>query len=244
MSYFSRQFGFFIFLTFCPLVWWAQGCKQDAPQKTVKEQPNQTVSTTQEGGAATAPSTVAKRTILFFGNSLTAGYGLSPEQSFTQLLQNRIDSLHLPYHCVNAGLSGETTADGKNRIDWVLKQKVDVFVLELGGNDALRGKPVAEAKKNLQAIIDAVRTKYPDCKIVLAGMQAPPNLGNTYTKAFKQMYASLATENKLYLVPFLLDGVGGVPRLNQADGIHPTAEGQYILADNIWKVLRGTMSLE
>lgn len=212
-------------------------CKNSTPPtETTKVQETTAVASEQPKTTAETVAT-AKKTILFFGNSLTAGYGLSSEQSFTQLLQNRIDSLQLPYTCVNAGLSGETTADGKNRIDWVLKQKVDIFVLELGGNDALRGKPVAEAKKNLQAIIDAVLAKYPDCKIVIAGMQAPPNLGNTYTKAFQSMYPELARANKALLVPFLLEGVGGVARLNQADGIHPTAEAQHILANNIWKML-------
>ena len=187
-------------------------CKNSAPQETTKVQ--ETTSVASEQPKTDAAVATTRKSILFFGNSLTAGYGLSSEQSFTQLLQNRIDSLQLPYTCVNAGLSGETTADGKNRIDWVLKQKVDIFVLELGGNDALRGKPVAEAKKNLQAIIDAVLAKYPDCKIVIAGMQAPPNLGNTYTKAFQSMYPELARANKALLVPFLL---GKILRIGLSD---------------------------
>ena len=180
----------------------------------------------------------ARKTIVFFGNSLTAAYQLSPEQGFPALIQQKIDSLGLPYLCVNAGLSGETTADGKNRIDWVLQQPVDVFVLELGGNDALRGLPVQESVKNLQAIIDRVKTKYPDCKIVLAGMLAPPNLGPDYTKAFGAMYPALAKTNQTALIPFLLDKVGGEPHLNLQDGIHPNVEGHKIVAQTVWQVLR------
>lgn len=186
---------------------------------------------------ATSPD-AARRNIVFFGNSLTAAYQLSPEQGFPALIQRKIDSLGLPYRCIDAGLSGETTADGKNRVDWVLKQPVDIFVLELGGNDALRGLPVNASRKNLQAIISKVKAKYPDCKIVLAGMLAPPNLGATYTKAFQQMYPDLAKNNKAALIPFLLEGVGGIPTLNLEDGIHPNVEGQKIVAENVWKALK------
>ncbi|MFN0037566.1 MAG: arylesterase [Saprospiraceae bacterium] len=184
------------------------------------------------------PAPAAKKNIVFFGNSLTAAYQLSPEQGFTALLQQKIDALGLPYTCVNAGLSGETTADGTNRIEWVLQQPVEIFVLELGGNDALRGLPVAESKKNLQAMLDQVRAKYPACKTVVAGMLAPPNLGAAYTNAFRDMYPALAKNNGAALIPFLLDGVGGVPSLNLPDGIHPNVEGQKVVADNVWKVLK------
>lgn len=188
---------------------------------------------------SSAPVPVAsKKNIVFFGNSLTAAYQLSPEQGFTAILQRRIDSLGLAYTCVNAGLSGETTADGVNRVEWVLQQPVDIFVLELGGNDALRGLPVAESKKNLQGIIDKVKAKYPQCKILLAGMLAPPNLGATYTNAFRELYPNLAAKNGTTLIPFLLENVGGVPALNLPDGIHPNVEGQKIVAENVWKVLK------
>lgn len=186
----------------------------------------------------TAPAKKEQKTIVFFGNSLTAAYRLSPEQGFTALLQQKIDSLGLPYRCVNAGLSGETTADGKNRIDWVLQQPVDVFVLELGGNDALRGLPVTESVKNLQLIVERVKAKYPACKIVIAGMLAPPNLGPEYTKAFRDMYPALAKNNNAALIPFLLENVGGIPELNLSDGIHPNVEGQKIVAKNVWQVLK------
>ncbi|GAB2777160.1 arylesterase [Actinomadura fibrosa] len=175
--------------------------------------------------------------ILFFGNSLTAGMGLDTEESFPAVIQKKIDSLGLNYEVVNAGLSGETTASGKNRVDWVLNQEVDVFVLELGANDGLRGIPLEETKKNLQNIIDIVRKKDPGARIILAGMQIPPNLGPEYTSGFREIFPQLAAENEVELIPFLLEGVAGDPELNQPDGIHPTAEGQEIVAQNVWEVL-------
>ena len=181
---------------------------------------------------------VSKKTIVFFGNSLTAAYQLSPEQGFTALIQQKIDSLNLPYTCVNAGISGETTADGINRIDWVLQQPVDIFVLELGANDMLRGLPLAESKKNLEAMLNKVKSKYPACKIVVAGMLAPPNLGTTYANGFRDMYPDLAKNKDAALIPFLLDGVAGIPALNLTDGIHPNPEGQKIVTENVWKVLK------
>lgn len=190
---------------------------------------------------AKAPAPVRK-TIVFFGNSLTAAYKLSPEQGFVALIQGRLDSLGMPYTCVNAGLSGETTADGKNRVDWVLQQPVDIFILELGGNDALRGLPVTESKQNLQNIIDRVKAKYPAAKILIAGMLAPPNLGPAYTNAFRDMYPALANTNHTALIPFLLDGVGGNPALNLEDGIHPNPTGQKIVMETVWKGLKKVIS--
>jgi acyl-CoA thioesterase-1 len=186
-------------------------------------------------------STAARKTIVFFGNSLTAGYGLSPSQAFPALIQQKIDSLGLPYKVVNAGVSGETSSGGNARVDWILKQALDVFVLELGANDGLRGIPLAETKKSLQAIIDKVKTKYPQAKLVLAGMQLPPNMGQAYATEFKDIYPTLATKNNAALIPFLLQGVGGEARLNQGDGIHPTAEGHRIVAENVWQVLKGVL---
>jgi acyl-CoA thioesterase-1 len=179
----------------------------------------------------------AKKNIVFMGNSITAGYGLQLSEAFPALIQNRIDSLRLPYSTVNAGVSGETSADGLARIDWLLRQPVDIFVLELGGNDGLRGIPVSETKKNLQAIIQKVKTKYPQAQIILAGMQIPPNMGKRYTDEFRKMFPDLAKENDVKLIPFLLEGVGGEKRLNMEDGIHPTAEGHRILAENVWRVV-------
>ncbi|HEY9002438.1 MAG TPA: arylesterase [Mucilaginibacter sp.] len=187
----------------------------------------------------TTATTLNKKGILFFGDSLTAGYGLDdPSNAFPGVIQRKIDSLKLPYSVINAGVSGETTAGGLARIDWVLKQKINVFVLELGANDGLRGIPVAETTKNLQSIINKVKARYPDAKIVLAGMQVPPSMGHDYITAFKDLFPALAEKNKIALVPFLLAGVGGNPKLNQADGIHPTAEGAKIVANNVWKTLK------
>ena len=181
------------------------------------------------------------KTIVFFGNSITAGYGLEMSEAFPALIQRKIDSLALPYKVVNAGVSGETSSGGDGRIDWVLRQPVDVFVLELGGNDGLRGIPVTETRKNLQSIIDKVKAKNPAVKIIIAGMQIPPNMGKQYTGEFRSMYPELAKKNDIALIPFLLEGVGGEAKFNQDDGIHPTAEGQKILAQNVWEVLKGEL---
>jgi acyl-CoA thioesterase I len=183
-----------------------------------------------------------KKSIIFFGNSLTAGYGLEdPSEAFPALIQNRIDSLELPYKVVNAGLSGETTSGGNTRIEWLLKQKIDVFVLELGANDGLRGIPVTETKKNLQSILDKVKAKYPDAKILLLGMEIPPNMGNTYAQQFRAIFREVADANKASFVPFLLEGVAGNPKLNLKDGIHPTAEGYKIVVENVWEELKGLL---
>ena len=178
-----------------------------------------------------------KKTIVFYGNSLTAGYGLSPSEAFPAIIQKKIDSLGLPYQVVNAGVSGETSSGGKTRIDWILQQPVDIFVLELGANDGLRGIPLSETRKNLQDIIDKVKAKSPDIKLVFAGMEMPPSMGQTYTAEFRNIYSELAEKNAMTLIPFLLEGVGGEPELNQQDGIHPTAEGHLIVAENVWKQL-------
>jgi len=191
-------------------------------------------------------STVSSRskTILVFGDSLTAGYGLDDvNDAFPALIQTKIDSLSLSYTVINSGVSGETTAGGKSRINWVLNQKIDVFILELGANDGLRGVPLKETRKNLQAIIDAVLEKNAATKIILAGMQLPPNMGQDYITEFKTIFPELATKNELYLIPFLLKDVGGMPALNQADGIHPTVEGHKILAKNVWTVLEPIITL-
>jgi acyl-CoA thioesterase-1 len=183
------------------------------------------------------PSSPVKN-IVFFGNSLTAGYGLDLSEAYPALIQAKIDSLNLPYKVINAGLSGETTAGGNSRIDWILKQPVHVFVLELGGNDGLRGIPLEETEKNLQQIINKVKEKYPDVKLMLTGMRVPPNMGKPYSENFHKIFGDLAKSNKIAFLPFLLEGVGGNPELNQSDGIHPTAEGQKIVAENVWAVLK------
>ncbi|WP_094122987.1 arylesterase [Hymenobacter lapidarius] len=187
-----------------------------------------------------APPTAAtgKKRLLFFGNSLTAGYGVEPDQAFPALIGEKLDSLKLKYEVINAGLSGETTAGGRSRVGWVLRQPVDIFVLELGGNDGLRGLPLTATRRNLLAIIDTVRRRSPGAQIVLAGMQIPPNLGIAYAADFKLLYQEIAKEKGLVLIPFLLEGVGGERRLNQQDGIHPTPAGHRMVARTVWAVLQ------
>lgn len=178
------------------------------------------------------------KTILFFGNSLTAGYGLGKSQAFPNLIQKKIDVLNWNFEVVNAGLSGETSSGGLRRINWLLRRPIDVFILELGGNDALRGIDPNLTKRNLQGIIDKVQTKYPWAEIVLAGMQAPPNLGGDYINRFREIFYELTKENDVHFIPFLLEFVGGIPELNLADRIHPNVTGHEIVAENVWAVLK------
>lgn len=206
-------------------------CGESANQKATTNADDNTAD------SVTATTEVKQKNIIFFGDSLTAGYQLDPEEAFPARIQEIVDSLGLDYNVVNAGLSGETTAGGLNRINWILNQQADVFVLELGANDGLRGIPLNETRQNLQAMIDTVRSKNADSAIVLAGMQIPPNLGQEYTAEFSAIFTDLAKENNLALIPFLLDGVAGIPELNLPDGIHPTPEGHRIVAANVWKVL-------
>ncbi|MGV3505298.1 MAG: arylesterase [Adhaeribacter sp.] len=205
------------------------------PEVKKEQQARQPTSKTE------APKKQEMKTILFFGNSLTAGYGLDPSEAFPALIQEKIDSLDLPYKVVNAGNSGETSSGGISRIDWLLRQPMDVFVLELGANDGLRGIPVAETQRNLQQIIDKVKKRYPEAKMVLLGMEIPPNMGQAYAADFRKLFRELATRNQMAFVPFLLEGVGGVPALNLEDGIHPTAQGHKLLASNVWEVLAGVL---
>ena len=187
----------------------------------------------------------SNKTILFFGDSITAGYGLDDtNDAFPGIIQSKIDSLGLNYVVVNSGLSGETSAGGKSRIDWILNQDIDIFVLELGANDGLRGVAITETKANLQAIIDAVKANSPNTKIILAGMQMPPNMGQDYTTKFTAMFSDLASENNLEFIPFILKDVGGIKELNQNDGIHPTAEGHKIVANTVWEVLSEVIDTE
>lgn len=180
------------------------------------------------------------RTVLFYGDSLSAGYGLEDTAglSFPGLIQAKITEAGLPYRVVNAGLSGETTAGGLRRIDWILRQQVDVFILELGGNDGLRGLPVATSRGNLVAIIERVRAKNPSVKILLAGMQMPTSMGPDYTVAFAAMFPEIAEQQKVTLIPFLLEDVGGMPSMNLPDGIHPNPEGHRRVAETVWTYLK------
>jgi acyl-CoA thioesterase I len=179
----------------------------------------------------------SEKVILFYGDSLTAGYGLSQEQAFPALVENLLKEKGKKVRVINAGLSGETSAGGLSRIDWILRQPIDIFVLELGANDGLRGLPVEETIKNLQAIMDKVKSKYPNVKFVLAGMMVPPNMGPEYTEKFKNIYPALAKKNDAVLLPFLLEGVAGDESLNLPDGIHPNVKGHWIVARNVLEVL-------
>ena len=181
------------------------------------------------------------KTLLFFGDSLTAGYGLDPDDAFPALIQQKLAARGISWRVVNAGLSGETTAGGLRRLDWILRQRVDIFIIELGGNDGLRGIDPETSRSNLEAMIKRIRERYPSVKIVLAGMQMPTNMGPAYTRQFAAIYPELARKNQLTLIPFLLEGVGGVPALNQADGIHPTAAGHKIVAETVWRVLQSLL---
>ncbi len=175
--------------------------------------------------------------MLFLGNSLSAGLGVPEDSAFPARIQQKIDAARLGFRVVNAGVSGATSADGLQQVDWLLRQPVDVLVLELGGNDALRGLPVDAMATNLRAIIEKFRARHPGLPVVLAGMEAPPNLGPTYTAAFRQAFRDVAAGEHAALIPFLLQDVGGIARLNQPDHIHPTAEGHAIVARNVWRVL-------
>ena len=184
-----------------------------------------------------APAGASTRTIVFLGDSLTAGAGLPPNEAFPALIAEKIRAAGLPFRVENAGLSGDTSAGALRRTDWMLQRPIDVLVIGLGGNDGLRGLPVKSLKANLQAIIDKTKAKNPPVKIVIAGMQMPPNLGADYAADFAKVYAELARENNAVLIPFLLEGVGGQRDLNQPDLIHPTAAGHRIIADLVWRTL-------
>jgi acyl-CoA thioesterase-1 len=192
---------------------------------------------TGSSAASAASAEFAVPAVVFLGTSLTAGYGLEPDQAYPALIQEKIDSAGLAYRVINAGESGETSAGGLRRLDWLLRQPLAVLVIELGANDGLRGQDVDAMRANLQAIVDRTRAAHPDAAIVLAGMESPPNMGRQYTSAFRAVFPALARANDLTLIPFLLDGVAAVPELNQPDGIHPTAEGQRMVAETVWRYL-------
>jgi len=178
-----------------------------------------------------------ERTIIVFGDSIAAGYGLDPEQAFPAYLQAKIDEEGLKYRVINAGLSGETSAGGLRRVDWILQRRADIFILELGGNDGLRGIDPALTKENLRGIIEKVRNANPNAKILLAGMEAPPNMGDSYTNNFRNIFRELSHKADVFM-PFILEDVAGNEELNLPDGIHPTEEGHKIIASNLWVYLR------
>ncbi len=217
------------------------GCGGQSGEESVTPTPPtaETATPPTQPNADVAPpeETASAMRIVFLGNSLAAGYGLDQEKAFPALIQQKVDALGWNATVVNAGVSGETTAGGLSRMDWLLRDRVDVLVLELGGNDGLRGIATEVTKQNLQDIIDITRSRYPAARIVLAGMQVPTNLGPIYTTRFRELYPDLARKNDVALIPFLLENVGGIPDLNLPDGIHPTAEGHKIVAETVWKTL-------
>ena len=230
------------FLKFCYFtgILLVLSCGNGTSEKNVLETPSKEHL---EPNEKTMTPETRSKTILCFGDSITAGYGLDDSNdAFPSILQQKIDALDLEYTIINSGLSGETTAGGKSRINWVMNQNIDIFILELGANDGLRGVPLSETRANLQIIIDVVREKSPDTKIILAGMELPPNMGQAYTTEFRRVFTDLATENKVHFIPFILKDVGGIAALNQSDGIHPTAEGHKILANTVWEVLEPMIS--
>ena len=174
---------------------------------------------------------------MILGDSITAGYGLDLSQAYPALIQQKLAQAKLPFIIVNAGVSGDTTAGGLRRVAWALSKGADVLIIALGGNDGLRGISPNETKKNLLGIVKKARLKYPAIKTIIAGMQMPDNMGSEFTERFKKLFPQIATASNSYLIPFLIEGVGGDENLNQADGIHPTAEGQKVVAQNVWKIL-------
>lgn len=195
-------------------------------------------------GFALAPARAREtRTIVFLGDSITAGYGLEnpAAEAYPALIQARIDAAGWPWRVVNAGLSGETTAGGLRRLDWILRQRVDLLVVALGGNDGLRGIDPAVTRANLQAIIDRARERQPAIRIVLAGMQMPANMSEEFRRRYQAVFPEVAARNDAALIPFLLEGVGAVPELNQPDLIHPTARGQSVIAATVWTHLRSLL---
>jgi acyl-CoA thioesterase I len=193
----------------------------------------------EEPRAAPAPAATAEErpTVVFLGTSLTAGYGLEPEEAYPALLQQKIDSAGLNYRVVNAGVSGETSAGARRRIEWLLREPVSVLVVETGANDGLRGLSADSLRANIQAILERARELRPVPRLVLVGMRIPPNYGPAYSRQFERIYSELARANGAELVPFLLQDVGGVAALNQPDGVHPTAQGQRRMAETVWRVL-------
>lgn len=183
-----------------------------------------------------------RKTIFVLGDSIAAGHGVDPEEAFPGLLQQRINQQKLPYEVVNAGVSGDTTAGGVRRMPWLLRRPMDVLVLELGGNDGLRGITPKETKANLEKIIDLAREKNPEVRIIVAGMQMPQNMGEDYTREFREVFPAVAREKQAKLIPFLLEGVGGKAEFNLPDRIHPNPEGHKIIADTVWKFLLPLLS--
>ena len=210
----------------------AIGCASDASEKTTPR----TVARDSISSTAT-PAAGSRVSVLFFGTSLTAGYGLDPSVAFPNLIQKKSDSTATPIIAVNAGLSGETSAGALRRIDWALRRPVDIVIVETGGNDALRALDPDSLEANLHGIIERIKAQRPQARILLAAMESPPNLGTRYNERFRAAYANVARRANVTLIPFLLEGVAGIDGLNQADAVHPNEKGERIVAGNVWKSL-------
>ena len=236
------------YLLVCLSVLWLVGCGPDRsnPQPGTSSTPDSTTADTTARTQADSSSAVntneaedAALHVMVVGNSIAAGYGLGSSEAFPAHLQAKADSAGYDVHVTNAGLSGETTAGGLRRLPWLLRTPVDVLILELGGNDGLRGMDPSTTQDNLMAMVDTTLARYPEAEVLLAGMQVPPNLGEDYTARFRDVYPAIAEKREaVTLIPFVLEGVGGNPALNQSDGIHPTAKGQRIVAQNVWQYLQ------
>jgi acyl-CoA thioesterase I len=220
----------------------SSGGSEESPRNPAEAKNNMSVANRRDTATATstdaAANTVGAPVVLFFGTSLTAGYGLEPEQAFPTLIQKKAEAEGVPIKAVNAGLSGETTAGAARRIDWVLRTPADLIVIEAGANDALRGLSPDAAKANLEQVISTIRQKQPRAKIALVQMEAPPNYGAAYTQRFRSIYRDVSQKEGIPLIPFLLTNVAGISRYNQADGVHPNFAGEKIVADNVWTALK------
>lgn len=208
---------------------WLAACGEQPPQSASDSLPESIAEPDQ------------RAVILFMGDSLTAGYHLDPAVAYPALIQRKLDERGLQGRVVNAGVSGDTSADGRHRIHWLLRQPIDTFVLALGANDALRGLPIAQLKDNLSATLAATQAAHPDALLVVAGMRMPTNLGPEYTEAFEQVFRDLAHDFDALLIPFLLEGVGGQPDLNLSDGIHPNTAGHQLIAQTVWTHLSSAL---
>jgi acyl-CoA thioesterase-1 len=219
----------------------AAGCGRDASRQEKEVRDTGQGAVDSSGSVSRAPAKDARKTILFVGTSLTAGFGIDPQQAYPALIQRKLDSLGMDYEAVNAGVSGETSAGAVRRMDWLMKQPFDVFVLETGANDGLRGLPIDSLRANIQQILDVVKRTHPQAKILLVGMEALPNMGGAYANGFRSIYSQLAKKNGVALLPFLLKGVAGIDTLNQPDMVHPNPRGASIVAETVWGTLRGML---
>lgn len=227
-------------LIYLLLVLFLAGCSSDDDASATQEPIEDRNASTSASADRSEPSGTGDSTairVVLLGDSITAGLGVDPDSAFPALLQDRIDRAGLDARIVDAGISGDTSTGGLSRIDWLLEDGIDILVLELGGNDGLRGIDLGLTRRNLAGIIERTREQAPEARIIVAGMMVPPNLGHEYTETFRLMYPALADQYDTELIPFILEGVGGVESMMQSDGIHPNTRGHARTAENVWAVL-------